>query len=91
MAILSVWEFTDNAILDDLKGNYKLNVYIQGGQEDNIKDATLSHNHRTGSEKRLYWSNGVFADTKCWGEPFRLLFITKKCSDGTWNTEDREI
>ena len=29
LSIISVWEFTDNAILDDLKGKYKFNVYIK--------------------------------------------------------------
>ena len=56
-AIISVWEFIDNAILDDLKGKYSFNVYIQGGQVDKIKEATLSYNHRQGREKRLYWNN----------------------------------
>ena len=60
LTILSIWEFVDDAVLDDVKGNYKLDVYIQGGQEDKIKDTTLSHAHRLGIEKRIYYSNGVF-------------------------------
>ena len=28
LALVSVWQWTDNAILDDLKGKYKFNVYI---------------------------------------------------------------
>ena len=60
LSILSIWEFTDDTTLDDAKGEYKLLVYIKDGQIAKIKDTTLSHDHQTGIEKRVYYSNGVF-------------------------------
>jgi len=88
LSIISVWKFTDNAILDDLKGKYKFNVYIQRGQEDNINDAALSNNHRIGSEKKVYWTNGAWAIQNVTGH---LSFVYSRTAGGTWNTDDRKF
>ena len=85
LALVSVWQWTDNAILDDLKGNFTFNVYIQAGQEDNIKDATLSYNHRQGREKRLYWSKGTWTIQSAGGP---LDYVYARTEGGTWNGED---
>ena len=87
-AIISVWEFIDNAILDDLKGKYSFNVYIQGGQVDKIKEAALSYNHRQGREKRLYWNTGAWAIQSVGGH---LSFVYSRTAGGTWNTDDRKF
>ena len=85
LALVSVWQWTENAILDDLKGNFTFNVYIQAGQEDNIKDATLSYNHRQGREKRLYWSKGTWTIQSAGGP---LDYVYARTEGGTWNGED---
>ena len=85
LAIVSIWQWTENAILDDLNGNFTFNVYIQAGQEDKIKDATLSYNHRQGREKRLYWSKGTWAIQSAGGP---LNYVYARTEGGTWNSED---
>ena len=85
LAIVSIWEFTDDAILDDLKGKYKLNVYIQGGQVDKIKESALSYDHRQGREKRVYWSAGEWAIQSVGGY---LSFVYTRITGGSWNVED---
>ena len=85
LAIVSIWEFTDDAFLDDLKGKYKLTVYIQGGQVDKIKEVALSYDHRQGREKRVYWTNGIWAIQNVGG---RLGFVYSRTTGGTWNTDD---
>ena len=85
LAIVSIWEFTDDAILDDLKGKYKLNIYIQGGQVDKIKEAALSYDHRQAREKRVYWSNGEWAIQSVSGH---LSFVYSRVTGGSWNAED---
>ena len=85
LGLISVWQWNENAILDDLKGNYTFNVYIQEGQETEINDATLSHNHRTGREKRLYWSKGPWAIQSAGGPLNYVYTITE---GGTWNADD---
>ena len=88
LTILSIWEFADDAILDDVKGNYKLDVYIQGGQEDKIKDTTLSHAHRLGIEKRIYYSNGVFEIQNI---GTILTFVFYKEAATNWNKNDEKF
>ena len=88
LTILSIWEFVDDAVLDDVKGNYKLDVYIQGGQEDKIKDTTLSHAHRLGIEKRIYYSNGVFEIQNIGA---LLTFVFFKESATNWNKNDEKF
>ena len=88
LTILSIWEFVDDAVLDDVKGNYKLDVYIQGGQEDKIKDTTLSHAHRLGIEKRIYYSNGVFEIQNI---GTILTFVFYKEAATNWNKNDEKF
>ena len=88
LTILSIWEFVDDAVLDDVKGNYKLDVYIQGGQEDKIKDTTLSHAHRLGIEKRIYYSNGVFEIQNIGA---LLTFVFFKEAATNWNKNDEKF
>ena len=88
LAIMYMWEFTDNAILDDLEGQYKIEVYIQGGQEDKIKDAALSNNHRIGRQKKLYWANGAWAIQNVTGQ---LSFVYSRFGGSSWNSEERKF
>jgi hypothetical protein len=85
LALVSVWQWTDNAILDDLKGNFTFNVYIQEGQAAEINDATLSHDHRTGREKRLYYSKGTWAIQSVGGP---LNYVYAIIDGGSWNADD---
>jgi hypothetical protein len=71
-----------------VKGNYKLDVYIQGGQEDKIKDTTLSHAHRLGIEKRIYYSNGVFEIQNI---GTILTFVFYKETATNWNKNDEKF
>ena len=88
LTILSIWEFTEDVVLDDVKGNYKLDVYIQGGQEDKIKDTTLSNAHRLGIENRLYYSNGVFEIQNIGA---LLTFVFFKEAATNWNKNDEKF
>ena len=85
LAVLSIWEFTEDAILDDVKGKYKLDVYLQTGQADKIKDTTLSNAHRLGIEKRLYYSSGVFEIQNI---GTLLTFVYFKEAATNWNRND---
>ena len=85
LALVSVWQWTDNAILDDLKGNFTFNIYILGGQDAAVDDATLSYDHRTGREKRLYYSKGTWAIQSA-GGPLNYVYATTE--GGTWNADD---
>ena len=82
LSILSIWEFTEDTTLDDAKGEYKLSVYIKDGQIVKIKDTTLSHDHQTGIEKRLYYSNGVFEIQSLGGN---LTFVYYKEAAMNWD------
>ena len=82
LSILSIWEFTEDTTLDDAKGEYKLSVYIKDGQIVKIKDTTLSHDHQTGIEKRLYYSNGVFEIQSLGGN---LTFVYYKETAMNWD------
>ena len=88
MAVLSIWEFTEDAILDDVKGKYKLDVYLQTGQADKIKDTTLSNAHRLGIEKRLYYSSGVFEIQNI---GTLLTFVYFKEAATNWNRNDEKF
>ena len=88
LAILSIWEFAEDAILDDVKGKYKLDVYIQGGQQDKINETTLSNAHRLGIEKRLYYSNGVFEIQNI---GTLLTFVYFKEAATNWNRNDEKF
>ena len=86
LSIISLWEWTDDDISDDLSGRYRFDVYIQNGQDEEIKEAALSYNHRQGREKRLYYSNGTWAIQSIMGTP--LNYVYSRRGGGTWSTED---
>ena len=88
LAVLSIWEFTEDAILDDVKGKYKLDVYLQTGQDDKIKDTTLSNAHRLCIEKRLYYSSGVFEIQNI---GTLLTFVYFKEAATNWNRNDEKF
>ena len=85
LSIISLWEWTDDDISDDLSGRYRFDVYIQNGQDEEIKEAALSYNHRQGREKRLYYSTVTWAIQSIMGTP--LNYVYSRRGGGTWSTE----
>jgi len=58
LGVVHAWEFLEDEDLTDLVGDFTYNLYIQKGQEESLRFATLSPKHRRGEENRIYYSQG---------------------------------